>query len=168
MASSSVSPVNGNTNFDASQVAAMSNNQITSLLVSGNLDPKFVNLLLSQMSNNNVSSILFGNEDTTGGSSTGFDAFGAAGLVPNNLPSDSSFGGTDALSGSSANTSSVSPQFQLSVYSQLIGKTVTVVNPLNQQRVTDKVTSVELQNQQVVINVNGLIVSPSALVTIQK
>ncbi len=163
MASSSVSPINNSSNVDAAQLASLNNNQITSLLVSGNLDPKFVNLLMSQMSENDVNSILFGNDS----SSTGFDELGASGLVPSNIPTSSSLAGSDVFAASSPTTSNVTPQFELSVFSQLIGKTVTVVDPQSQKRITSKVASVQLLNGQIVLSVNGILVPTSNIVSIQ-
>ena len=168
MTSSSVSSVNSSvSNFDAAQVGSMSNDQITSLLVSGNLQPQFVTLLMNQMADNNLNSILFGSQDTSG-SGAGFDELGASGLVPSNVPTSSSMNGSDVFAASSTGLTGITPQMELSVYSQLIGKTVTAVNPLDQKKITDKVTSVQMQNGQVVLNLNGVLVATANVVSIQK
>ena len=166
MASSSIQPVNNN--FDPAQVASLNNNQITSLLVSGNLDPKFIKLLLSQMSDNNVNSILFGNEnaqETSG--NTGFDALGATGLVPSNIPTSNDISNSGNVLGSGSFTS-ITPQVELSVFSQLVGKTVSVSNPVTGKKTTDKVTSVFMQNGQIMLNVNGVVVPTTDLISVQQ
>jgi len=145
-----------NTSIDQSQLSSLSNDQITSILVSGNIDSKFATMLINQMSTNNVNSILFGNENNNESSSSNID-FGESGLTPSNIPGTTNINNT--FGGSAF--SNVSPQFELSVYSSLIGKTVTAINPLTGKKITDKVSSVQLQNGQVMINVNGVIV-PSA------
>ena len=136
------------------------NSQITSMLMSGNIDPKFAKMLLSQMYNNNVNTILFGNEDTTGSSSTGnIDIFSSQ-----TSASSSNF---NAL-GQTANNTGISPQYEMSVYSSLIGKTITATKPLsNGQQITGKVSSVQLQNGQVVLNVEGTLVPTANILKIQ-
>lgn len=154
-----VNPVSGNnTGVDQSQLSSMNNDQITSMLVGGNLDPKFAVMLLNQMSTNNVNSILFGNETET----SGID-FGVESLTPSNIPGATNINNTFGASA----FSNVTPQFELSVYSSLIGKTVTAVEPSSGKRVTDKVTSVLLQNGKVMLNVNGVIVPPENLLGIK-
>ena len=128
------------------------------MLVNGSLDPKFATMLLTQMSNNNVDSILFGNQTADQTSSSGID-FGVSGLTPNNVPGTTNI---NDIFGASA-FSNVTPQFELSVYSSLIGKTVTAIDPSTGKEITDKVSSVLLQNGKVMLNVNGIIVPPENL-----
>jgi N-acyl-D-aspartate/D-glutamate deacylase len=64
--------------------------------------------------------------------------------------------------------SNVSPQFELSVYSSLIGKTVTAINPSTGKEITDIVKSVLIQNGQVMLDVNGVTVPPANIVRITK
>ncbi len=155
-----VNPVSGsnNTSIDQSQLSSMNNDQITSMLVGGNLDPKFAVMLLNQMSSNNVNSILFGNETDT----SGID-FGVGSLTPSNIPGTTNINDTFGASA----FSNVTPQFQLSVYSSLIGKTVTAVNPSSGKNITDKVTSVLLQNGKAMLNLNGVIVPPENILGIK-
>jgi hypothetical protein len=155
-----INPVSGsnNTSVDQSQLSSLNNDQITSMLVGGKIDPKFAVMLLNQMSNNNVNSILFGNETDT----SGID-FGVQSLTPNNIPGTTNINDTFGASA----FSNVTPQFQLSVYSSLIGKTVTAVNPSSGKTITDKVTSVLVQNGKAMLNVNGAIVPPENLLGIK-
>jgi hypothetical protein len=162
----SVNAITGvnNARIDASQVSAMNNNQITSMLVGGNIDPKFATMLISQMTTNNVNSILFGNETNNQDSTNAGIDFGVSGLTPTNVPGTTNI---NDVFGASA-FSNVSPQFELSVYSSLIGKTVTATDPSSGKQITDKVKSVVLQNGKVMLDVNGVIVPPENLSKIAK
>jgi hypothetical protein len=131
------------------------------MLVSGNLDPKFAVMLLNQMSTNNVDSILLGNVNANEPSSN-ID-FGVSSLTPNNIPGTTNINDTFGTSA----FSTVNPQFELSVYSSLIGKTVTAMNPVSGKQITDKVKSVLLQNGKVMLDVNGVSVPPENLLRIQ-
>lgn len=155
-----VNPVSGssNTKVDQSQLSSLNNDQITSMLVGGNIDPKFATMLLNQMTTNNVDSILFGNQTDT----SGLD-FGVSTATPSNIPGSTNINDTFGASA----FSNVTPQFQLSVYSSLIGKTATAVNPSSGKTVTDKVTSVILQNGKPMLNLNGVIVPPENLLGIK-
>jgi hypothetical protein len=158
MTDTSISAVSSS-NLNLEQNSLSNNNQITSMLLNGNIDPKFARMLLSQMYNNNVNTILFGSEDTTGSSSSGsIDIF--------DTQSTASSSNFNSL-GEAANFTSVSPQYQMSVYSSLIGKTVTATKPLTNEQITGKVTSVQLQNGQVVLNVEGTLVPTGNLLKIQ-
>lgn len=135
------------------------NNQIASTLTAGNVDPKFAKMLLQQMASNSVNTILFGNQDTTGASDSGdLDVFGtqSTGTQSNS----DILGQTSAFSG-------VSPQFEMSVYSSLIGKTVTAKNPLSSEQITGKVLNVQLQNNKAVLNINGTLVPTENLLKVQ-
>lgn len=171
MANDPISAVSGSASANSAASAASAanagfnqdtftdNNQISALLMSGSLDPKFAGILMNQMSANNVDTILFGNEDTSGSSSTGnVDIF-------NNLPTgqQTTFNPVDQNSVSSG----VSPQFEISVYSSLIGKTVTAKKPLSGGQLTGKVISVQVQNGAPVLNVDGTLVPPANLIKIQ-
>ncbi len=128
------------------------------MLMSGNIDPKFASMLLSQMYNNNVNSILFGSEDTTGSSSTGnIDIFNATSSPSSNFN----------VLGQTADYSGISPQYQMSVYSSLIGKTITATQPTTNKQITGKVTSVQLQNGQVVLNIGGAMIPTANILKIQ-
>ncbi len=167
MANNSIQPINtsiGNT--DLTQNALSDNNSITSQLMAGNLDPKFASMLVSQMYNNNVNSILFGNEDTSGSSSTGnIDIFGTQAMS-----SQSNFN----VLGQNTNFTGIDPQFQMSVYSSLIGKTVTATVPSTSQQITGKVLNVQLQNGQPTLNIipngktTGTLVPTTNIVKIQQ
>jgi len=158
----SVSSVNSG-NYDPSQISGLNNDQITTALVSGNIDPKFATMLINQMTTNNVNSILFGNETNNETSNNGID-FGVSTSTPSNIPGTTNI---NDMFGASA-FSNVSPQFELSVYSSLIGKTVTATDPSTGKQVTDKVKSVVLQNGKVMLDVNGVIVPPENLSRIAK
>ena len=136
----------------------MNNNQIFTELINSKNDPKLATVLLSQMTTNNVNSILFGNENNTTSSTDNID-FGVSGLT-GAIDSNNVFGASAF--------SNVSPQFELSVYSSLIGKTVTATDPSSGKQITDKVKSVVLQNGKVMLDVNGVIVPPENLSKIAK
>ena len=149
--------VSGNNSLDQNPLS--NNNQISSMLLSGNLEPKFASMLLSQMYNNNVNSILFGSEDTTGASSSGsIDIFGSQSTTSSSTFNPLEQAGTNPA---------VSPQYQMSVYSSLIGKTVTATKPNSSEQITGKVTSVQLQNGLIVLNVGGIQVPTGNLIKIQ-
>ena len=158
----SASSVNSG-NYDPSQISGLNNDQITTALVSGNIDPKFATMLINQMTTNNVDSILFGDQTNNGTSSNGID-FGISTSTPNNIPGTTNI---NDMFGASA-FSNVTPQFELSVYSSLIGKTVTAINPSTGKEITDKVKSVVLQNGQVMMDINGVTVPPANIVKITK
>jgi hypothetical protein len=158
-----VNPVSGknSTSFDPSQLSSLDNTQITTLLVNGSLDPKFAVMLMNQMSTNNVDSILFGN--ATGNDQSSNIDFGVSNLTPSNIPGTTNVNDTFGASA----FSNVTPQFQLSVYSSLIGKTVTAVDPLSGKQISGKVSGVQLQNGQVILNVSGTLVPTGNIVKIQ-
>jgi hypothetical protein len=117
-------------------------------------------MLLNQMSTNNVNSILF--SENANEPSSNID-FGVSELTPNNIPGTTNVNQTFGTSA----FSTVSPQFELSVYSSLIGKTVTAINPSSGKQITDKVKSVLLQNGKVMLNVNGVNIPPENLLGIK-
>jgi hypothetical protein len=156
--SSSSTTTNNINNVDLQQNTLSDNSQLTAMLMSGNIDPKFASLLLSQMYNNNVNTILFGSEDTTGSSSTGnIDIFDSAAAPSSNFN----------VLGQTADNSGISPQYQMSVYSSLIGKTITATQPLTNGQITGKVTAIQLQNGQVMLNVSGTLVPTTNILKIQ-
>ena len=158
----SVSSVNSG-NYDPSQISGLNNDQITTALVSGNIDPKFATMLINQMTTNNVNSILFGNETNNETSNNGID-FGVSTSTPSNIPGTTNI---NDVFGASA-FSNISPQFELSVYSSLVGKTVTAIDPSSGKEITDEVKSVVLQNGKVMLDLNGVTVPPANLVRITK
>jgi hypothetical protein len=163
MASEQISAISGSGsgNLDPTQANSFNNNEITSMLVKGNLDPKFATMLLNQMTSNNVNSILFGSESNNETSSTAFMDFGLQGVSSSNTATNVN----DILGVSSNNY--VTPQFEMSVYSSLIGKTVTAINPSTGKEITDKVSSVQLQNGSVMLNINGVMVPPQNITKIK-
>lgn len=168
MTTGSIQPIsrsNTSAGIDPTQTAALNNNQITSMLVSGNIDPKFATLLINQMTSNNVNSILFGdntNDGSSGSDST--DIFGMQGMVPSNLQAAGASINNDAFGASAFG--GVTPQFELSVYSTLIGKTVSATDPLGGQQIEGKVSSVTLQNGNVVLDINGRSVPTNNIIRI--
>jgi len=161
MSSGSISPISssmaGNVNFN--QNTFSDNGQISSMLTNGNIDPRFAQMLIAQMTANNVNNILFGSEDTNGTAGSGdLDVFGTQATGSQN--NFDAFGVSNGYTG-------VSSQFEMSVYSSLIGKTVTATDPSSGKQVTGKVTSVQTQNGNVAINVGGTIVTPENLLKIQ-
>jgi len=163
MAVDPVSTISGSSGtIDPTSALALNNNQISALLVSGNLDPKFATLLLSQMSTNNTNSILFGGaqEGETA------DIFGMQGLVPDNLLGTTSTSNTDIFGGGAFNNTS--PQFELSVYSSLIGKTAKATNPMTGLQIEGVVKSVSLQNGVVMLEINGINIPTANLLSIKQ
>jgi len=115
------------------------------------------------MTTNNVNSILFGNETNNETSNNGID-FGVSTSTPSNIPGTTNI---NDVFGASA-FSNISPQFELSVYSSLVGKTVTAIDPSSGKEITDEVKSVVLQNGKVMLDLNGVTVPPANLVRITK
>ncbi len=147
------------TGLDISQASSMTNNQITAALMNGNIDSKFASVLLNQMTANNVNSILLGDQDNTGASSK-FDPF-AGQSITDNVDSTDMFG-------SAASSSFVTPQFEMSVYSSLIGKKVTATDPSSGKQITDTVASVSVENGKAVLQVGKYSIPPENLIKIQK
>jgi len=159
MASGSVNPVSSSnaSNIYASQLFSMNNNQIVTQLMNSQDNPKFALALLNQMTTNNVDSILFGNDTTSSSSNIDFGISGVTGTTTN---VNDTYGAASAFS-------NVSPQFELSVYSSLIGKTVTAIDPSSGKEITDQVKSVLLQNGKAMLDVNGVVVPPENILKIQ-
>jgi len=147
--------------IDPTQAAALNNNQITAMLVNGNIEPRFATLLLNQMTENNVNSILFGSDTEQENT----DIFGMGGLVPNNLQGTSTMNTNDVFGAGAYNN--ISPQFELSVYSSLIGKTVIARNPMDGQQIEGVVKSVALENGRVVLAVNGINIPTENMIRIK-
>ena len=87
-------------------------------------------------------------------------------MIPSNLQGTNSMNNTDIFGASAF--SSISPQFEMSVYSTLIGKTVTATDPLNGQLMTGNVTSVQLQNGQIMVEINGKFITTNNLIGIKQ
>jgi hypothetical protein len=166
MGYNAILPVSNKTTsaYDASQIASMTNSQISSSLMKGNIDPKFAGLLMNQMTTNNINTILFGNEEDSSGSSAlgaTSDIFG--GVAQSNTSSD-----IYSTMSQTGNYSNVSPQYQMSVYSSLIGKTVTVADPTGSTALTGTVKSVSLKNNEIMLQVNDKLVAAANLTSISK
>jgi len=164
MADISISPISGNssTNSDASVVGALNNNQITSMLANGSIDPKFATLLLNQMTTNNVNSILFGSgTGNTTSTDSSFDPFTGMSELGNGS-------NTNDMFGISSMNSSVTPQFEMSVYSSLIGRTIRATLPVSNQQIEGKVTGMSLQNGQAMLEVNGKLIPIGNLLSIKE
>ena len=158
---------NNSAAFDPTQATSLNNNQITAMLLNKSIDPKFATILLQQMNQNNIDSILFGEDiNNPESSSAGIDIFGMQGMIPSNLQGTNTVNNTDIFGASAF--SSISPQFEMSVYSTLIGKTVSATDPLNGQRLEGKVTSVQLQNGQIMVEINDRFIPTNNLTGIEQ
>ncbi len=122
-------------------------------------NPDFLRLFIAQMSSPNLDS-LFGNEENDTSIFGGFgipsstsDLFGG---FSTGIPSTSFFGQNSLYSG-------FSPQLELAIWSNLVGKTVEVINPQTQEMTSGKVQSIVLQNGQVMLDVDGLLVPTNNL-----
>jgi len=134
------------------------NNQLYALLASGNVDPKFAVMLINQITDNNVNSIMFGSDQEQANANVlGNDLFGAG-----------TDGDLSSTLGISNPISSQPSQFELSVYSTLIGKTVTALNPQTNVELSGKVSSVQLQNGNVMLDVDGTLVPSQNLKKIKQ
>lgn len=158
-----ISGVTTNTpsSFDPTQISGLTNSQITALLMNQSINPSFATLLLNQISVNNVDTILFG--DNSGAS--GNDGIDLTGEIPSNLLGTSSLNLQDSLS--AGNASSITPQYEISVYSSLVGKTVVVLNPLSGAQEQGKVTSVDVKNGQAVLNLSGKLYPVANLISVK-
>jgi hypothetical protein len=163
---SPISGVSSSTNStDISTAASMNNNQIMAALMNGNIDNKFANLLISQMASNNADSILFGDQSSSSSGSS-FDPFGSS----DPFSSDTSNGNaitSQSILNNSSSSGYITPQFEMSVYSSLIGKTVTALDPSTGKQITNKVASVTVQNGKTVLMVGTTIIPPENLLKIQ-
>jgi len=154
-------------NIDTSQSASLNNSQISALLTSGNVDPKFATVLMNQMTTNNINSILFSDDNESSSSD-----FLGADLLGNTSSNNDSLSSTFGMSGTSGTNNigslqGVPMEFQMTVYSTLIGKSVTAVDPSTNTQVTGAVKSVQLQNGQVMIDINGTIIPAQNLLKIK-
>ena len=154
-------------NSQISSIPSMNNNQISAMLTSGNIDPKFAVMLINQMTANNVNSILFGdNEQGESSDYLGSDIFGST-------TNDNDFTnlGITSLSSnilSQSNSLQGGPtQFEMSIYSTLIGKTVTAKNPSTNSEISGKVTGVQNQSGKVILDIGGTMVPVENLTKIK-
>lgn len=117
----------------------------------------FTKILLAQMANPDLSS-LFGGENNQETSSL----FGG---------SNSSFGlqnllGTNSQAGANPLASFVSPQMELSIFSNLIGKNIEALDQLTGSLIKDKVKSVIIQDGKTYLEVGDTLVSPSSIIKV--
>lgn len=117
----------------------------------------FMKILLAQMSSPDLSSLFGGNNNENSSS-----VFGTS--------MDSLFGSntsllTQALSGqgSSALGPFTTPQMELSVWSNLIGKTVDSIDPVTGAKVSGTVQSVLLDNNSTVLDIGSTTIKPSTI-----
>jgi len=158
MAYGPVNPISSsdiNNTTSASQVFSQNNNNLITQLMSSQSNPKLATVLLNQITDNNVNSILFGNDTTSSTANIDFGVSGYTGTTNIN----------DIYGASTGNN--VSSQFELSVYSSLIGKTVTAIDPSSGKNITGQVKSVLLQNGKAMLDVNGVTVPPENISKIQ-
>lgn len=138
------------------QGSVNSASQISSSTGTAAPNQAFLNLLMTQMANPNLDS-LFGNTENTGNSTFGTNDI-------------SSLLGTSSSSNPLSNLTGLSsqPQIEMSIWSNLIGKTVKILVPETQQFVNGKVESITLQNgAPILVLDNGTAVSPDNLVEIK-
>ncbi|MFH1710276.1 MAG: hypothetical protein ABH860_04300 [bacterium] len=155
MAYGSVNPVSSSSN--TAQIFSMNNNEIITQLLNSQDNPKFATVLLNQITSNNMNSILFGTENDTTSSSSNID-FGVSGLTGTTNIND--------VFGASA-FSNISPQFELSVYSSLIGRTVTAKDPSSGKDITGQVKSVLLESGKAMLDIDGVTVPTENLSRVQ-
>lgn len=147
-----IPPIYTNTSGSVNQTSQISSGTGTTL---SNQD--FSRILLEQMSSPNLDT-LFGNTQETNNS-----IFGAGNLT-------SQFFGTSSTNNLLSNLlgQNLSGGLEMSIWSNLIGKTVTVVNSDTQAYVSGKVESITLQNgEPMLVLDNGTAVSPNNLVEIK-
>lgn len=166
MAYNAILPVNNNTksSYDVSQVAALNNSQIASTLMNGTSDPRFAALLMNQMTTNSINNILFGNEEDTSGSS----ALGATSDIFGGVGQSNTSSDIYSTMSQTGNYSNISPQYQMSVYSSLIGKTVTASETSGSASITGVVKSVFLNNNAVMLQLEEKAVPANNLTSISK
>ena len=140
------------------------------------INPDFMRLLLAQMSLPDLSS-LFSNSDSDNNSSSpfggSFDSLFGTNSSINSLNSISSLTGNNSLSslsnsfGTSPLLSGLSPQMELSIWSSLIGKTVTAIDAQTNARISGKVLSVAVQNEKALLEIaDGEFITPESVISV--
>ena len=155
--------------------AAISQPQkVTSSSTSINAD--FLKILMAQMSNPDLSS-LFSNTDTEESNSSSLLG-GASNSIFNtnstfNLNTMSALTGNNSLSslsnayGTSPLLSGLSPQMELSIWSSLIGKTVTAIDPQTNEKISGKVLSLAVQNEKAMLEIaDGEFITPESIISV--
>ena len=140
------------------------------------INSDFLRLLVTQMSNPDLSSLFSTSESENSSSSPfggSFDSLFGTNSSANSLNSLSSLTGNNSLSalsnsfGTSPLISGLSPQMELSIWSSLIGKTVTAVDPQTNLKVSGKVLSVAIQNEKAVLEIaDGEYITPESVVSV--
>ena len=144
---------------------------------STSINSDFLRLLVTQMSNPDLSS-LFSTDETGSSSSSSpfggsFDSLFGTNSSMNSLNSISSLTGNNSLSslsnsfGTSPLLSGLSPQMELSIWSSLIGRTVAAIDPQTNLKISGKVLSVAVQNEKAVLEMeNGEFITPESIVSV--
>jgi hypothetical protein len=111
-------------------------------------DPDLFAVALQKSMNSNALSILFGDEQSEGNAIFGSSSFsGGDGTISDPLASMTT--GTtypSDLLGQNLYANTVSPQIEMIARSNLIGKTVTAINPVTKSRFSGDVKSISLNN----------------------
>ena len=120
------------------------------------ISPDFARLLMAQMSMPDLSSLFStSGEEKTSPFGTTSDIFSTLG------------GSTSALTGASNLWSGLSPQMELSIWSNLIGKTIEALEVRTGEKIEGKVKSVLLQNGVVYLDVDGTLIPPQNLTKVK-
>ena len=138
------------------------------------INSDFMRILLAQMSNPDLSS-LFSTDDTGNNSSSSpfggsFDSLFNTNSSLNSLSSLTGNNSLSALSNSSGTSpllSGLSPQMELSIWSSLVGKTVTAIDPQTNEKISGKVLSVAVQNEKAMLEIaDGEFITPESITSV--
>ncbi|GEM_PF-2274760 len=157
-------------------VASGSNNTISEpqrvSTQSGGVNTDFIRILLAQMSLPDLSG-LFSSDDNNNDSSPFGGAFDSMFNTNASLNTISALTGNNSLSslsnsyGTSPLLSGLSAQMELSIWSSLIGKTVTAVDPQTSEKVSGKVLSVAIQNEKALLEIaDGEFITPESVISV--
>ncbi|MFA5098318.1 MAG: hypothetical protein WC490_06825 [Candidatus Margulisiibacteriota bacterium] len=139
---------------------------------SGGVNTDFIRILLAQMSLPDLSG-LFASDDNNNDSSPFGGAFDSMFNTNASLNTISSLTGNNSLSslsdsyGTSPLLSGLSAQMELSIWSSLIGKTVTSIDPQTNEKVSGKVLSVAIQNEKALLEIaDGEFITPESVISV--
>ena len=155
-------PVNSVINSSATASASSNSANLSS--------DDFTRILLAQMASPDLSSLFNSNNDDENNSNpfgSGYSSSSLFGNLSSLLPpqlmagSGSSLGGVSSQLMNAYSLGAV-PSMQLSLWSNLIGKTVEATDPLTGKSVSGKVASVVMQNGSAMLDIGSLI-DPAAV-----
>jgi hypothetical protein len=132
-------------------------------------DPTFMQLLITQMRNPDLGS-LFGTDDDESKSSlfgNTSELFGSSQNLFSGINQNSSSAGLFGAFGQTPLMSGITPQMELSIWSGLIGKTITARESTTGNSINGKIESVQLDLGAVKLKIGNNLIDPNALESIK-